>query len=132
MKNCFKDWSQSRTYILQENRVRFNQYTVDDTWTLCRANAETRVYSLVECSRLSNLRQGFIQAMRNILMTSNTKSRIDEVLTNPEKATQLILDSSVLDAKNGDLFIDTEMTDCILKISRNMCYNLHKCSLQLK
>ena len=38
---------------------------------LCRANAETRVYFLEECSRLSNLRQGFIQAMRNILMTSN-------------------------------------------------------------
>ena len=63
--------------------------------------------------------------MRNILMASNTKSRIDEVLTNPEKATQLILDSSV-HARNGDLFIDTEMTDCIEKISRNMCYNLHK------
>ena len=63
--------------------------------------------------------------MNNILMTSNTKSRIDEVLTNPEKATQLILDSSV-HARNGDLFIDTEMTDCIEKISRHMCYNLHK------
>ena len=99
MKNCFKDWSQSRTYILHENRAKFNQYTVDDACTLCRTNAETRVYFLVECSRLSNLRQGFIQAMRNILMTSNTKSRKDEVLTNPEKATHLILDSSVLDAK---------------------------------
>ena len=113
------------TYILQENRAKFNQYKIDDTCTLCRANAETRVHFLVECSRFSNLRQGFIQSMRNILMTSNTKSRIDEVLTNPEKATQLILDSSV-HARNGDLFIDTEMTDCIEKISRNMCYNLHK------
>ena len=63
--------------------------------------------------------------MRNILMASDTKSRIDEVLTDPEKATQLILDSSV-HAKNGDLFIETEMTDCIEKISRNMCYNLNK------
>ena len=113
------------TYILQENRAKFNQYTIDDTCTLCRANAETRVHFLVECSRFSNLRQGLIQSMRNILMTSNTKSRIDEVLTNQEKATQLILDSSVR-ARNGDLFIDTEMTDCIEKISRNMCYNLHK------
>ena len=113
------------TYILQENRAKFNQYKIDDTCTLCRANAETRVHFLVECSRFSNLRQGFIQSMRNILKTSNTKSRIDEVLTNPEKATQLILDSSV-HARNGDLFIDTEMTDCIEKISRNMCYNLHK------
>ena len=83
------------TYILQENRAKFNQYTIDDTCTLCRANAETRVHFLVECSRFSNLRQGFIQSMRNILMTSNTKSRIDEVLANPEKSTQLILDSSV-------------------------------------
>ena len=113
------------TYILQEIRAKFNQYTIDDTCTLCRANAETQVHFLVECSRFSELRQGFIQAMRNILMASNTKSRIDEVLTNPEKATQLILDSSV-HARNGDLFIDTEMTDCIEKISRNMCYNLHK------
>ena len=68
-------------YILQENRAKFNQYTIDDTCTLCRANFETRVHFLVECSRLSSLRQGFIQAMRNILITSNTKSRIDEVLT---------------------------------------------------
>ena len=80
---------------------------------------------LVECSRLSNIRQGYIQAMRNIRMTSNTKARIDEVLTNSEKATQLILDSSV-HAKNGDLFIEKEMTDCIEMISRNMCYKLHK------
>ena len=69
-------------------------------------------------------------------MTSNTKARIDEGFTNQEKASQLILDNSV-HVKNGDLFIDTEMTDCIEKISRNMRYNLHKyrcdlLSLQLK
>ena len=42
---------------LAMNRAKFNQYTIDDTCTLCRANAETRVHFLVECSRFSNLRQ---------------------------------------------------------------------------
>ena len=36
------------TYILQEYRAKFNQYTVDIMCTLCRANAETRVHFLVE------------------------------------------------------------------------------------
>ena len=44
---------------------------------------------------------------------------------NMKKVTQIILDSSVY-ASNGDLNIDAAMTICIDKISRNMCYALHK------
>ena len=50
---------------------------------------------------------------------------MNEIIADPEKVTQLILDSSVHVA-NGELIIDAEMTNCIEKISRNMCYTLHK------
>ena len=53
------------------------------------------MHFLVECNRLSNLRHGFIQAMKNILMTSNTKARIDEVFTNPEKANLMVIYSLI-------------------------------------
>ena len=51
--------------------------------------------------------------------------RVNEIIEDPEKVIQLILDSSVHVA-NGELIIDAEMTNCIEKMSRNMRYELHK------
>ena len=50
---------------------------------------------------------------------------VNEIIADPEKVTQLILDSFVHVA-NDELTIDAEMTNYIEKISRNMCYELHK------
>ena len=44
------------TYILQENRARFNQYSVRDCCLLCGAGAETRTYFIAGCSRLEPIR----------------------------------------------------------------------------
>ena len=43
------------TYILQENRARFNHHAVGDTCNLCLANNESREHFLVECSRLGKV-----------------------------------------------------------------------------
>ena len=53
------------------------------------------------------------------------RTHVNEIRLDPERVTQIILDSSVY-AVNGDLNIDAEMTICIEKISWNICYALHK------
>ena len=46
--------------------------------------------------------------MKDILKINNTDARINEIITDLEKATQLILDSSAHEVRNGDLLIDAK------------------------
>ena len=92
----------------------------------CGANAETRVHFVVECNRLSNIRQGVHTVTERHFNNKTAETCVNEIIADPEKVTQLmILDSSVHVA-NGELIIDAEMTNRVEKISRNMCCELHK------
>ena len=62
------------TYILQENRARFNQYAVDNTCTLCLANAESWQHFLVECSRLEKVRHQYRTRLSEILLKNNSET----------------------------------------------------------
>ena len=62
------------TYIIQENRARFNQQAEDDTCALCMTNAESRQYFLVECSRLENIRHHFRSQIIEILLQNNSEN----------------------------------------------------------
>ena len=53
------------------------------------------MHFLVECSKLSNIRQGFIQSLKDTLITKNAETCVNEIIADPEKVTQLILGSSV-------------------------------------
>ena len=60
------------TYILQENRARFNQYTVRDCCLLCGAGAETRTHFIAGCSRLESIRVNYIEQLITILSRKKT------------------------------------------------------------
>ena len=55
------------SYILQENRARFNQYNIVATCALCRDGHASLVHFLVVCSRLQFVRQNFIERLKGIL-----------------------------------------------------------------
>ena len=55
------------TYILQENRARFKQYSVRDCYLLCGAEAKTRTHFIAGCSRLEPIRVTFKEQLTTIL-----------------------------------------------------------------
>ena len=85
----------------------------------------------VECSRLKQHKAGVHKVtVRRFNYKKNSETYVNKITSDYEKVTQIIFDSSVY-AVNGDLNIDAEMKICIEKISRNMCYALHKRCLEL-
>ena len=85
------------TYILQENRARFNQYKVNECCPVCGTEAEERVHFLAVCSRLVESRQGFICELVSILSISrNSDASVRSLIKGPQCLTQIILDCSVI------------------------------------
>ena len=113
------------TYILQENRARFNQYTVRDCCLLCRAGAETHTNFIAGCSRLEPIRVKFIEQLITILSRKNPLNVISEVLLDQDKLVVLILDCSFTVVR-GLLQLDENMVLDIENLSRNLCYSLHQ------
>ena len=113
------------SYILQENRARFNQYNIDATCALCRDGHESRMHFLVVCSRLQFVRQNYIERLKGILYLENSEIIADSYISDPEKLTQIILDCSVYGAR-GILKLGKETVMNIERLSRNLCYALHK------
>ena len=115
----------SGTYILQENRARFNQYVVNTCCPLCGTGAEDRVHFLAVCPKLAESRHGFMNKLGSILRTKTSESNIRLVTENPQYLTQVILDISVL-AKDGLIEIDNAMLLLLENWSRNVCFKLHQ------
>ena len=113
------------SYILQENRARFNQHNVDATCTLCGVEHESRLHFLVECSRLQPVRHKHILNLKSILQLENSKSKVELYTSDLEKLTQIILDCSVYGAR-GLLNLSVDSIANIERTSRNLCYDLHK------
>ena len=118
------------SYILQASRARFNQYNIDATCALCRDGHESRVHFLVVCSRLQFIRQNYILRLKGILYLENSEIIADSYINDPEKLTQIILACSVYGAR-GVLKLGKETFMNIERLSRNLCYALHKCRSEL-
>ena len=118
------------SYILQENRARFNKYNIDATCALCRDGHESGVHFLVVCSRLQFVRQNYIGRLKGMLYLENSEMIADSYISDPEKLTQIILNCSVYGAR-GVLKFGKETVMNIELLSRNLCYALHKCRSEL-
>ena len=113
------------TYILQENRARFNQYSVRDCCLLCGAGAQTRTHFIAGRSRLEPIRVIFKEQLTTILSRKKTLNVISEVLLDKEKLVELILDCSYT-VLRGLLQLDESIVLHIENLSRNLCYSLHQ------
>ena len=113
------------TYILQENRARFNQCTVRDCCLLCGAGAQTRTHFIAGCSRLEHIRVKFIEQLITILSRKKPLNVISEVLLDQDKLVDVILDCSVTVVR-GLLQLDESMVLDIENLSRNLCHSLYQ------
>ena len=78
------------TYILQENRARFNQYEINMCCPLCGDGIEDRVHFLAVCSKLAGSRQGLVDALVTILKFRNTDVRIYTLVKEPQLLAQIM------------------------------------------
>ena len=113
------------TYILQENRARFNQYEINMCCPLCGDGIEDRVHFLAVCLKLAGSRQGLVDALVTILKSRNTDVRIYTLVKEPQLLAQIILDCSVI-ADTKQLDINEDMLISIEKWSHNACFVLHQ------
>ena len=113
------------TYILQENRARFGGCSIRECCLLCGEGAETRVHFIAGCSRLMAVRVNFKAQLISILSRKNPLNVVNEVLSNPNRLVELILDCSVT-VNRQTLKLDEDVIREVEQLSRNMCYSLHQ------
>ena len=113
------------TYILQENRARFGGCSIRECCLLCGEGAETRVHFIAGCSRLEAVRVNFKAQLITILSRKNPLNVVNEVLSNPNRLVELILDCSVT-VNRQTLKLDEDVIREVEQLSRNMCYSLHQ------
>ena len=99
------------TYILQTNRMSFNQNVVDPTCLLCKTIAETLSHFLIEFATLESIRHPILRDIKHILRDN------DLDLTDSEILLQLLTDCSAI--------VDTKTVREVIFHARRLCYALH-------
>ena len=110
------------TYTLQSNRAKFNQYNVSPTCQLCNKNPETREHFITVCESLKNIRLVYLNKIRSLFEHSSVK--INSLLADSARCTQLLLDSSHPDI-NNILQPDSSETEFLELYSRELLFKLH-------
>ena len=99
------------TYILQTNRVAFNQNEVDPSCILCKASEETLGHFLLECESLDSVRQPILKDIKCCLNDCNIN------LSDQETLIQIITDCTAV--------VDQKTIPEIIFHGRRLCYSLH-------
>ena len=110
------------TYTLQSNRAKFNQYNVSPICQLCNKDPETREHFLTCCESLQNIRSVYHSKIRSLFEPSSDK--INSLLDDPARCTQLLLDSSHSDIKNTLQPNSTQISELEL-YSREFIFKIH-------
>ena len=108
------------TYILQVNRVRFNQNKIDATCQICHQAEETLELFVLDCSVLEPARRSALDAVLCIayeLLDRPLPMERDQLL-------QLILDSSIFFSGSDATLHQTSYRDVGVQI-RRLCHSLH-------
>ena len=106
------------TYILQVNRVRFNQNEIDATCQICHQAVETLEHFILDCTVLEPVRRPALDAILRIAY---------ELLDRPlerEQLLQLILDSSFFFSSSDATVCQTSYRDLDMQ-TRRLCHSLH-------
>ncbi|MCG8045488.1 MAG: reverse transcriptase family protein, partial [Candidatus Thiodiazotropha endolucinida] len=110
------------TYILQVNRVAFNQSEVSPLCLLCGKDDENLQHFILECDSLAGVREPI---MNNIDEACASANLID-VVNNPCLKLQLILDHTAITQNNGSPTIGAHQhLKTVESYCRRLCYALH-------
>ena len=112
------------TYVLQSNRAKFNQYSVNPTCLLCGDDAEDMIHFLLKCQCLSEPRDQFMEKISKILIEYQGTEEQKEIFKDVDLLVALILDCTTINLKASE----THREDFLHKfesVSRGLCYALH-------
>ena len=104
-------------YVLQINRARFNQNSIDARCQLCFHANETVAHFLVDCPLLDPVRRPALEAITRIGRELHCPMGFDNLL-------QLILDSSCFTNIAGDMVSHGSYRDLDIQ-TRRLCHTLH-------
>ena len=91
------------TYVLQSNRAKFNQYSVDPTCLLCGDDTEDMIDSLpVEVSTFSEPRDQFMEKSGSILIEYQGTKEQKEIFKDFDLLAGLILDCTAINLKASE------------------------------
>ena len=113
----------TRSYILQCNRNKFNQYEVRATCPLCQLDDEDTLHFLIKCNALYAYRKQYMKELKVII--SNTDESIWRILSNDfNLLANVILEPDILTRRNL-LKCNDETISKIENCTRILCYALH-------
>ena len=87
--------------------------------------AETRTHFIAGCSRLKAVTVNFKDQLTVILSCKNPLNVVNEVLTNPNRLVELILDYSVT-VNRQTLKLDEDMVSKVEQLSRKYVHSQHQ------
>ena len=106
------------TYILQVNRVAFNQNQIDPTCMLCNQEPETVDHFLKRCSALSQVRKPIMDSIISCV------GRFMQVPVDDEMLIKLLLDCTGVICDYRDSRVQNQLRD-LEKLTKRLCYTLH-------
>ena len=126
-QNIFFSNIGNQNIFLEKNHnppFKLNGRSLRPDCPLCNSGDEDRKHFIVICSKLMEVCQKFIIALKNILYTSMHHNLCDTIFSDTNTLTQLILDCTAL------VYIPHSLHISIENISRGLLYALHaaRCS----
>ena len=104
-------------YCLQADKARYKKE--DPVCKICRDASEDLEHFLLYCPRLQSNREGYMQKLHAKLWDLVGEAHAEEIISNPGKLIQVIVDSSFILGGNPEATLAVEI------VSRNLCYSLH-------
>ena len=102
MKAGFKAKLMTGTYVLQSNRAKFNQYSVDPACLLCGDDTKDMIHFLLKCQSLSEPRGQFIAKISSILTEYQGIKEQKEIFEEFDLLAALILDCTGINLKANE------------------------------
>ena len=110
------------TYMVQADKHKFSQYTIDPTCLLCHREIEDILHVLTQCPVLCNERKEYFTPIKQ-LVTENSPPGTWELLFNNKLAvTQLVLDCTKYMKQLG---FKEELILKLETFTRHFCFKLH-------
>ena len=101
-KAGFKAKLMTVTYVLQSNRAKFNQYSVDPTCLLCGEDTEDMIHFLLKCRSLSEPHDQFMEKISSILTEYQGTKEQKEIFKDFDLLAALMLDCTAINLKDSE------------------------------
>ena len=123
-KAGFKAKLMTGTYVLQSNRAKFNQYSVDPTCLLCGDDTEDMIHFLLKCWSLSEPGDQFMEKISSILTEYQGTKEQKQIFKDFDLLAALILDCTAINLKASETWRE-DFLPKFESVSRGLCYALH-------